>query len=549
MSESPVKKPVLTVTTTTEIPSSTSTHGVLRFRKWMMKDSTGIRKLSREELAPREFAERLLALQSIEPKLTPEEIKDWDDAELTAVACAWWEEVDRLSSSPLPADSLEAFQGAIRQRIAEQTERMRALPRDVSFAISRIPDIDSAASLAREMARSNSLLDLAGINSVRAHYQAELAALGPLAAFADRLSEERRAFDILGGQYREMRALAKSRWAGIEMAGGFAGIHANAMAHAAEIERMSRQIRDQLRVYESPFDSLRIKDALSALDATAYKGFAPALVEIESVAAALKGPWVNKIHPELSAFGVTHIVALAAAAHAPTPFAVPAVAAIREALGDWRELRMPWRFLPEANLRERFYLDHGFDRNLIQLPEPAFSQALVSVGLVRPPASAPAEEPPADEEAILQQRMNRAYALFVRFERTLREFIDVQISAKCGPDWERHRCHGNGKIYQRWVAKRDAEVGNGLKPQKLIHYIDFREYADLITKADNWREVFKDIFQREENVRETFARLGPVRVCTMHARTITKIEFSLAASEITRLLIAIGVSADDDDID
>lgn len=197
-------------------------------------------------------------------------------------------------------------------------------------------------------------------------------------------------------------------------------------------------------------------------------------------------------------------------------------------------------------LRERFYLDHGFDRNLIQLPEPALSQALVRAGLVRPPASPPVEDQPADEEAMLEQRMNRAYALFLRFERKLREFIDAQMSAKCGTGWERHRCHGNGKIYQGWVAKRDAEVSDGVKPQKLIHYIDFREYADLITKADNWREVFKDIFQREENVREAFARLGPVRVCTMHARAITKTEFTLAAAEITRRLIAIGVSIDEE---
>ncbi len=93
MSESAVKKPVLTLTTTTDIHSSG--HGVLRFRKWMAGDSAAIRMLSREELGPREFAERLLALQSIEPRLTPKEIKDWDDAELMAVVHAWWEEVDR----------------------------------------------------------------------------------------------------------------------------------------------------------------------------------------------------------------------------------------------------------------------------------------------------------------------------------------------------------------------------------------------------------------------------------------------------------------------
>lgn len=574
MSESAVKKPVLNITTTTDIQSSG--HGVLRFRKWMAGDSAAIRKLSCEELGPRAFAERLLALQSIEPKLTAEEIKDWDDTELTAVARAWWEEVDRLNSAPLPADSLEAFQQAIRQRIAEQTERMREIPRDLGFAISRIPElnmaekmaraiarsnprvdlagINSAASLAREMARSNSLLDLAHPHSaLQALRQAELAA--PL-AFARRLQEEQRSFSIAQEKWRELETLTQSRlaasemtrrFAGIEHLAGFAGIHSSAMAHAAEIEKMTRQIRDQLRGYESSLDSLRIKDALSALDTSAYKRFAPALVEIQSLAAALKGPWVNKLHPELSAAGLTHIAALTAAAHAPTPFSVPTVATIREALGDWRDLRMPWRLLPDATLRERFYLDHGFDSNLIQLPEPAFSQALVRTGLVRPPASVPAEETPADEETVLEQRMNRAYALFLRFERKLREFIDAQMSAKCGTGWERHRCPGNGKIYQGWVAKRDAEVSNGLSPQKLIDYIDFREYADLITKADNWREVFKDVFQREENVREAFARLGPVRVCTMHARAITKTEFMLAASEITRLLIAIGVSVDEED--
>lgn len=205
----------------------------------MAGDSAAIRKLSREEIGPREFAERLLALQSIEPKLTPEEIKDWDDAELTAVVRAWWEEVDRLNSSPLPADTVEAFQGAIRQRIAEQAERMRALPRDISFAISKIPEMNSAARLAEEMARSKSLLDLAGINSaatlareiarsnalvdlagphsaLAAIRQADLAAgLG----FSRRLQEEQRAFSLAQEKWRELETLTQSRWAGIDVAG------------------------------------------------------------------------------------------------------------------------------------------------------------------------------------------------------------------------------------------------------------------------------------------------------------------------------------------
>jgi hypothetical protein len=281
---------------------------------------------------------------------------------------------------------------------------------------------------------------------------------------------------------------------------------------------------------------------------SAYKSFSPRIVELESFAAALKGSWVNKIYPELSAAGVTHMAALTAAVHTPNPFAVPAVTAVRAALGDWRELRMPWRVLPDADLRERFYLDHGFDRNLIQLPEPAFSQTVVNIGLVRP-AAVPDQDETIDEEAILQQRMRQIYALFLRFERKLREYIDAQMTAKFGSDWERHRCHGNGQIYQLWVKRRDTEVSSGLKPKRLIHYIDFREYADLITKGDNWREIFKDTFQREENVREIFARLAPVRLCTMHARTITKMDFMLAAAEINRLLISLGVADDEEDTD
>ncbi len=57
---------------------------------------------------------------------------------------------------------------------------------------------------------------------------------------------------------------------------------------------------------------------------------------------------------------------------------------------------------------------------------------------------------------------------------------------------------------------------------------------------DNWQEVFQEAFDRPESVRESLHRLGPVRLCTMHARAITKTELMLAIAEVTRLLIAIG---------
>jgi hypothetical protein len=539
MSESPVPKPVLKLTSTVDIPSDS--HGPLRIRKWMAKDSLGIRKLCHEASNPREFAERLLAQQSVEPPLSQEDLKAWDESEVTGVAVKWWQAVDALSSPPVSIDSLEGLLSAVRRRNDEHAQRMKALSRDIpSF---KILEINIAERIAREVAQRKSLLDMVGQSSaLKMLQQAELATR-PLSVFAERLQAERLAFASIQERMRDVQ-LSASRAADLVK---FAGPTHSLMAQATETDRAVRLMRDQLRSYESAVDSTRLKAVLGGLDTSAYKGFAPNLADLESVAARFKGPWISKMFPEASVMGVARMAALTAAAQAENPFAIQSVTAIREALGDWRNVKMPRRLLPDTNLREQFYLDHGFDRNLIQLPEPAFSQALANVGLVRPDVpSADVEDEDVDEEEILHQRMNRAYDLFHRLERKLREYIDSRLSEQYGPDWERGRCHGNGTIYDTWVKKREKDVQNGMKPERLIYYADFTDYAGLITKADNWEAVFKTAFLRPENVREAFHRLGPVRVCTMHARPITKTEFTLAAAEITRLLIAIGVSVDDD---
>lgn len=44
---------------------------------------------------------------------------------------------------------------------------------------------------------------------------------------------------------------------------------------------------------------------------------------------------------------------------------------------------------------------------------------------------------------------------------------------------------------------------------------------------------------RKEDVQESFRRLGPIRISTMHARLVLKEDLLLMASESTRLLNAI----------
>jgi len=93
-----------------------------------------------------------------------------------------------------------------------------------------------------------------------------------------------------------------------------------------------------------------------------------------------------------------------------------------------------------------------------------------------------------------------------------------------------------------WVEKRDKAVAGGQAEQPLIDYADFTDYRLIIERKDNWNTVFKPVFGRLEDVRESFQRLFPVRIATMHARLITQEDQLLLLVETRRVLKAIGVA-------
>src|ERR1035441_6860182 len=165
MSDNPPQKPVVKWTTLIDIESDT--HGSFRFRKWMLKDSTGIQHLCNEQLEPREFAERLLAQQSVEPLLTQDELKGWAVTELTRVAVRWWQAVEDRRPSPISVDSLEHLQTAVRLRNDEHTESIKSLSVGMSNFNVRMPELNTFDNLARDLAKQSSLLDFAGQSSIQ----------------------------------------------------------------------------------------------------------------------------------------------------------------------------------------------------------------------------------------------------------------------------------------------------------------------------------------------------------------------------------------------
>jgi hypothetical protein len=71
-----------------------------------------------------------------------------------------------------------------------------------------------------------------------------------------------------------------------------------------------------------------------------------------------------------------------------------------------------------------------------------------------------------------------------------------------------------------------------------VEYLDFPDYAPIITRNDNWDEVFKDYFLRQESVKESFVRLAPIRNAAMHSRPLTPEDMDFLYVEVRRLEIA-----------
>ena len=109
------------------------------------------------------------------------------------------------------------------------------------------------------------------------------------------------------------------------------------------------------------------------------------------------------------------------------------------------------------------------------------------------------------------------------------------MTAQYGSNWPKKRLDKN--IYDGWEFKKQIAEKNG-QILPLIDFADFTDYEKIICKRDNWREVFQTKFQKQESVRESFQRLHPIRLATMHARIVTKEDILYLVSEIVRLLSA-----------
>jgi len=263
--------------------------------------------------------------------------------------------------------------------------------------------------------------------------------------------------------------------------------------------------------------------------------------EIQRAMEAMDTPWLDEQDKMRSVIGFAEIQGIGSMLTRLPGFDNTVSEALRVDLGDWRDkITWPEPVLTDMDARGAFYIERGFDPYLTDFPAPAFRESTEIAGLRREPPPlvdaygepVPRAENYGDEKALVLT--NVAHDWLQRLESNLRNFINERMTEVFGPNWPKHQLPKG--IYERWTEKREAAVKRGRAPKPLIAFADFTDYERVICKKDNWHQVFSSHFNRPESVRESFQRMYPIRLDTMHARPIAQDDELLLYVEVRRLI-------------
>lgn len=258
---------------------------------------------------------------------------------------------------------------------------------------------------------------------------------------------------------------------------------------------------------------------------------------------SMSRPWMREIEAARSVTALMELRGLGSALRSSQGFEETLTEALRSDLGDWRDrISFPQGVFDDPIVRTEFYVERGFNLSLTDFPEETFREGLVRVGLdsdskdeVEWPKAMYAAD--AIEEGAFR-RTNKCHNYLQRLERRLRQFIDEAMTAHYGADWPTKQLPP--LILESWEKKKSRAENSGVILRMFIEVADFTDYEAIICRKDHWREVFKGRFKRQESVRESFQRLYPIRLATMHARFVTKEDELYVLTESMRLLSAIG---------
>ena len=252
-------------------------------------------------------------------------------------------------------------------------------------------------------------------------------------------------------------------------------------------------------------------------------------------------PWLNIEHAATSMNVFARLASIGQNVSRELPFGKFLSESLRPSLGDWRELiTIDENAMINPLARSELYLKKGLDESLTNFPVSAFHEGASIVGLTPSEKYFPDEEMEAAEDDVDDIiRAEQAFAQLRRFEMAVRAFIAEVMEKAFGEHWIKQQLPKD--MREKWEGKRQAGVDTGREPCALIEYADFSDYRMIIERKDNWNTAFKSVFGRPEDVRESFQRLNPIRISTMHSRIVTLNDELLLMVETKRVLKAIGI--------
>lgn len=249
--------------------------------------------------------------------------------------------------------------------------------------------------------------------------------------------------------------------------------------------------------------------------------------------AMMQSPWLQIEDVRTSALGLSDLVSIGRGIDIYSAYDHLFTEALRSELGDWRDISMPSSdVLINPISRSEFYRTQGFNPQLTDFTSPAFYEGLRAGGLR---SDEQGDDVDDDEEGF--KRADEAFKILLRFEVALRLFIEDVMRKEFGSKWMKQQLPSG--MLASWEENKEKAIKAGHLESPLIEYADFSDYKMIIEKRNNWDRVFKHIFGRSEDVRESFQRLFPIRIATMHARLITNDDELLLHVETKRILKAI----------
>jgi len=259
---------------------------------------------------------------------------------------------------------------------------------------------------------------------------------------------------------------------------------------------------------------------------TALSAYPDWLGRVQASFEDLSSAWVREDRPELSIDAMTRFAHLSAVVANLDPREAAVTSELRARFGDYRNKEPGEAEAQDPLLRVADQYDRGFDPTLSSLPSGVVVAMLTPFGL-----RFDAEE--ADGEFGIDDLVAR---MLRRIEKRLMTFVLATLETAYGDEWIMH-VPGNIR-YQ--LRRRHAQAEQaGRRPGHLIAYADFAWWAEIIGHDENWG-LFAGTFGSLDVLRETLARIKPIRHASAHPHPLGPEDLLMLAADGLRLMRWIG---------